>query len=131
MSGRQVVLAAFLLHACGFFFGYLLSRMLGLDVASSRTISIEVGMQVDNYSSWIIKGCFSPVLYLMTHMLHFTVHGSNHIVVCRFQFQAKFTVVLLWPPAVNGTLVILGADPWIDALMGPEFYIWHGGAKYV
>ncbi|KAJ6979717.1 sodium/metabolite cotransporter BASS1 [Populus alba x Populus x berolinensis] len=45
MSGRQVVLAAFLLHACGFFFGYLLSRMLGLDVASSRTISIEVGMQ--------------------------------------------------------------------------------------
>uniref|UniRef100_A0A6M2EW11 Uncharacterized protein n=1 Tax=Populus davidiana TaxID=266767 RepID=A0A6M2EW11_9ROSI len=45
MSGRQVVLGAFLLHACGFFFGYLLSRMLGLDVASSRTISIEVGMQ--------------------------------------------------------------------------------------
>jgi hypothetical protein len=40
-------------------------------------------------------------------------------------------VFLLWLPAVNGTLVILGADPWIDALMGPEFYIWHGGAKYV
>ena len=54
MSGRQVVLAAFLLHASGFFFGYLISRMLGLDVASSRTISIEVGMQVDNYSSRII-----------------------------------------------------------------------------
>ncbi|KAJ6333186.1 hypothetical protein OIU77_009120 [Salix suchowensis] len=45
MSGRQVVLAAFLLHASGFFFGYLFSRMLGIDVASSRTISIEVGMQ--------------------------------------------------------------------------------------
>lgn len=45
MSGRQVVLAASLLHASGFFFGYLLSRLLGLDVASSRTISIEVGMQ--------------------------------------------------------------------------------------
>lgn len=47
-SGLQVVLAATLLHASGFFFGYLLSRMLGLDVSSSRTISIEVGMQVCN-----------------------------------------------------------------------------------
>ncbi|GMH14381.1 hypothetical protein Nepgr_016222 [Nepenthes gracilis] len=45
MSGRQVVLAASLLHASGFFFGYLLSRMLGIDISSSRTISIEVGMQ--------------------------------------------------------------------------------------
>ncbi|KAK0599918.1 hypothetical protein LWI29_009818 [Acer saccharum] len=44
-SGLQVVLAAFLLHASGFFFGYALARMLGIDIASSRTISIEVGMQ--------------------------------------------------------------------------------------
>lgn len=47
-SGLQVVLATTLLHASGFFFGYLLSRILGLDVSSSRTISIEVGMQVCN-----------------------------------------------------------------------------------
>lgn len=46
MSGKQVVLAAALLHASGFFFGYILSRILGIDVSSSRTISIEVGMQV-------------------------------------------------------------------------------------
>ncbi|GFQ06419.1 probable sodium/metabolite cotransporter bass1 chloroplastic [Phtheirospermum japonicum] len=45
MSGRLVVLAVALLHASGFFFGYVLSRMLGIDVSSSRTISIEVGMQ--------------------------------------------------------------------------------------
>ncbi|GAV60673.1 SBF domain-containing protein [Cephalotus follicularis] len=45
MSGHQVVLAALLLHASGFFFGYMLARMLGLDVASSKTVSIEVGMQ--------------------------------------------------------------------------------------
>ncbi|XP_073313959.1 probable sodium/metabolite cotransporter BASS1, chloroplastic [Primulina huaijiensis] len=45
MSGRQVVLAVALLHASGFFFGYVLSRLLGIDVSSSRTISIEVGMQ--------------------------------------------------------------------------------------
>nr|GEW47874.1 probable sodium/metabolite cotransporter BASS1, chloroplastic [Tanacetum cinerariifolium] len=45
MSGQQVVLAAVLLHISGFFFGYVLSRTLGVDVSSSRTISIEVGMQ--------------------------------------------------------------------------------------
>lgn len=45
MSGQQVVLATVLLHASGFFFGYVLSRMLGVDVSSARTISIEVGMQ--------------------------------------------------------------------------------------
>ncbi|KAM0998070.1 hypothetical protein EV2_008145 [Malus domestica] len=38
-------IASALLHASGFFFGYIFSRMLGLDVTSSRTISIEVGMQ--------------------------------------------------------------------------------------
>lgn len=45
MSSGQVILASCLLHASGFFFGYILARMLGLDVSSSRTISIEVGMQ--------------------------------------------------------------------------------------
>ncbi|KAJ8561005.1 hypothetical protein K7X08_027195 [Anisodus acutangulus] len=45
MSGQQVVLATALLHASGFFFGYVLARILGVDVSSSRTISIEVGMQ--------------------------------------------------------------------------------------
>jgi BASS family bile acid:Na+ symporter len=47
MSGGQVILAVCLLHASGFFFGYILARILGLDVSSSRTISIEVGMQVN------------------------------------------------------------------------------------
>ncbi|XP_010474476.2 PREDICTED: probable sodium/metabolite cotransporter BASS1, chloroplastic [Camelina sativa] len=51
MSGRQVVLASCLLHTSGFFFGYLFSRLLGIDVASSRTISIEVGMQF--YSTFV------------------------------------------------------------------------------
>ncbi|XP_076924938.1 putative sodium/metabolite cotransporter BASS1, chloroplastic [Bidens hawaiensis] len=45
MSGQQVVLAALLLHISGFFFGYVFSRILGVDVSSSKTISIEVGMQ--------------------------------------------------------------------------------------
>ncbi|GAB2225809.1 hypothetical protein Droror1_Dr00021576 [Drosera rotundifolia] len=44
-SGGQVILASSLLHIFGFLFGYLVSRLLGIDVSSSRTISIEVGMQ--------------------------------------------------------------------------------------
>ncbi|KAL0802215.1 hypothetical protein Bca101_057391 [Brassica carinata] len=44
-SGKQVVMACVLLHLSGFLFGYLFSRLLRIDVASSRTVSIEVGMQ--------------------------------------------------------------------------------------
>lgn len=44
-SGLQVVIAVLALHGSGFFFGYWFSRLLGIDVSSSRTISIEVGMQ--------------------------------------------------------------------------------------
>lgn len=54
-SGLQVVLACSLLHASGFFFGYVLSRILRLDLASARTISIEVGMQVSNFSFSLIE----------------------------------------------------------------------------
>lgn len=44
-SGFVVVLSSCCLHASGFFFGYVLARILGVDVSCSRTISIEVGMQ--------------------------------------------------------------------------------------
>ncbi|RDX58529.1 putative sodium/metabolite cotransporter BASS1, chloroplastic, partial [Mucuna pruriens] len=45
VSGGQVILATFILHASGFFFGYVFARMLGLDVSSLRTISTQVGMK--------------------------------------------------------------------------------------
>ncbi|XP_047172452.1 probable sodium/metabolite cotransporter BASS1, chloroplastic, partial [Vigna umbellata] len=41
----EVILATFLLHASGFFFGYVFSRFIGLDFSSSRTISTHVGMK--------------------------------------------------------------------------------------
>ncbi|KAI5060065.1 hypothetical protein GOP47_0024485 [Adiantum capillus-veneris] len=44
-SGGQILLAVCSLHATGFFFGYLLSRLLGFHDSIARTISIEVGMQ--------------------------------------------------------------------------------------
>ncbi|KAG0564482.1 hypothetical protein KC19_8G113900 [Ceratodon purpureus] len=44
-SGGQVLAAVVCLHVAGFFFGYILSRVLGFEESTSRTISIEVGMQ--------------------------------------------------------------------------------------
>ena len=44
-AGPRLLLAIASLHAGGFLFGYLLSRVLGSDERTARTISIEVGMQ--------------------------------------------------------------------------------------
>jgi BASS family bile acid:Na+ symporter len=44
-SGGKLILAVFLLHTGGFFLGYIASRLLRCDELTSRTISVEVGMQ--------------------------------------------------------------------------------------
>jgi bile acid:Na+ symporter, BASS family len=44
-SGGELILAVLLLHTGGFFLGYISSRLLRCDELTSRTISIEVGMQ--------------------------------------------------------------------------------------
>ncbi len=44
-SGPRLLLAVFLLHACGFLLGYLFAWLLRYDRKTCRTISIEVGMQ--------------------------------------------------------------------------------------
>jgi BASS family bile acid:Na+ symporter len=44
-SGGTLLLAVFLLHTGGFLLGYVLSRLLGFDQITSRTLSVEVGMQ--------------------------------------------------------------------------------------
>jgi BASS family bile acid:Na+ symporter len=43
--GRQLLLAVFLLHAGGFALGHAVTRALGHDRTTARTIAIEVGMQ--------------------------------------------------------------------------------------
>lgn len=50
-----LLLATFLLHACGFALGYVLARMLGLGEVEARTISIEVGMQNSGLGSGLAK----------------------------------------------------------------------------
>ena len=44
-SGMQLVAAVFTLHCLGFLLGYWLARAVASGVISSRTVSIEVGMQ--------------------------------------------------------------------------------------
>ena len=44
-SGGTLLLAVFLLHSGGFLLGYVVSRLLGYDRLTSRTLSVEVGMQ--------------------------------------------------------------------------------------
>lgn len=44
-SGGVLILAVLCLHSCGFLLGYVLSRFLKQDEITSRTVSIEVGMQ--------------------------------------------------------------------------------------
>ncbi|MFL0672680.1 MAG: bile acid:sodium symporter family protein [Erythrobacter sp.] len=50
-----LLVATFLLHACGFALGYGLARLLRLGVVEARTISIEVGMQNSGLGSGLAK----------------------------------------------------------------------------
>jgi len=44
-AGWKLIAAVFSLHAFGFLLGYIASRVVTRDIISSRTISVEVGMQ--------------------------------------------------------------------------------------
>jgi hypothetical protein len=102
MSSGKVILASCLLHASGFFFGYILARMLRLDVSSSRTISIEVGMQVKlvlyKNASLIILFCYpsfnsTSVYAFFRPLLYIVELGSR----CCSSYQA------LWRSSNNST----------------------------
>lgn len=49
-----ILFAASIIHnAAGFFFGYWISRLIGMDIPSSRTIAFEVGLQNGGMASGI------------------------------------------------------------------------------
>ena len=58
---RILVLAVMLLHAVGFGLGYGLARLLRFDEQSSRTVSIEVGMQNSGLGAALAKAHFSAL----------------------------------------------------------------------
>lgn len=51
--GFLLFLASAIHNAAGYFFGYWLSRLLGIDINSSRTIAFEVGLQNGGMASGI------------------------------------------------------------------------------
>jgi BASS family bile acid:Na+ symporter len=57
--GPQLLLAVTLLHSGGFVFGYALARVMGCDLATARTISIEVGMQNSGLGAVLAKTRFA------------------------------------------------------------------------
>lgn len=57
-SGGTLLLAVFLLHAGGFLLGYVASRLLRCDRLTSRTISVQVGMQNSGLGAALTKAHF-------------------------------------------------------------------------
>lgn len=53
--GFLLILATFIHNLLGYFFGYSLSRLLGMDIKSARTIAFEVGMQNSGLASGIAQ----------------------------------------------------------------------------
>jgi BASS family bile acid:Na+ symporter len=60
-SGGVLLLAVFLLHAGGFWLGYVFSRMLRCDELTSRTISVEVGMQNSGLGAALARAHFAAL----------------------------------------------------------------------
>ena len=60
-SGAVLILGVLLLHAGGFFLGYLFSRLLRCDGLTSRTISVEVGMQNSGLGAALAKKHFAAM----------------------------------------------------------------------
>ena len=60
-SGGELILAVFLLHAGGFLLGYFASRLLRCDEVTSRTISVEVGMQNSGLAAALAREHFTAL----------------------------------------------------------------------
>jgi BASS family bile acid:Na+ symporter len=60
-SGGELILAVFLLHTGGFFLGYVASRLLRCDELTSRTISVEVGMQNSGLGAALAREHFATL----------------------------------------------------------------------
>ena len=60
-SGGELILAVFLLHSGGFLLGYFASRLLRCDELTSRTISVEVGMQNSGLGAALARAHFAAM----------------------------------------------------------------------
>ncbi|KAF0176848.1 MAG: bile acid:Na+ symporter BASS family [Limisphaerales bacterium] len=89
-SGGVLLLAVFLLHACGFGLGYLFAKLFGYDKIVCRTISIEVGMQNSGLGVVLARKHFpdtlAPVPCAVSSVFH-SVIGS--LLAAWWRWQAE------------------------------------------
>jgi BASS family bile acid:Na+ symporter len=74
-AGPRLLLAIASLHAGGFLFGYLLSRRIGSDETTARTISIEVGMQNSGLGVVLARGNFADPLVAIPSAISSLFHS--------------------------------------------------------
>ena len=74
-SGFSLILAVFSLHACGFLFGFILSRFAGAGIIAARTISIEVGMQNSGLGVVLARQNFTDPLVAIPSAISSVFHS--------------------------------------------------------
>jgi len=74
-SGRDLIAAVLLLHAGGFFLGYLSAWLFGYDREIRRTVSIEVGMQNSGLSVVLARQHFANPLTAVPGAISSVVHS--------------------------------------------------------
>lgn len=85
--GAELILAVALLHGGGFLIGYQFARIFGCHIQSTRTISIEVGMQNSGLAIVLAKQAFpllplAPVVGAISVLMHSLI-GSSLAVLWR------------------------------------------------
>ena len=74
-SGDLLVVAVFLLHAGGFFFGYTLTRFVSRRVPTARTVAIEVGMQNSGLGTVLAQQNFTSPLVAVPSAISSLFHS--------------------------------------------------------
>ena len=74
-AGGRLLLAVFALHAGGFLFGYVLSRVLRADETAARTVSIEVGMQNSGLGVVLARQNFADPLFAIPSAISSLFHS--------------------------------------------------------
>jgi BASS family bile acid:Na+ symporter len=74
-AGPRLIGAVFSLHALGFLFGYLFTKLTARDEIAARTISIEVGMQNSGLGVVLARGNFADPLVAIPSAISSVFHS--------------------------------------------------------
>jgi BASS family bile acid:Na+ symporter len=74
-AGPQLIGAVFSLHALGFLFGYLLTKLTARDEIVARTVSVEVGMQNSGLGVVLARSNFADPLVAIPSAISSVFHS--------------------------------------------------------